>query len=123
MRLFGGFLDTARMRVLRMFPQVQTLLADLIKQRALIPPRAQLLGMDLLSVGLKNTLVKAEGRGCPWHAWTVGGETFAITGTLEDTSSRMHARPVLRVLLYDIQGRVIGSSQWLETQPGQWRDL
>jgi hypothetical protein len=107
------------MRVLRMFPPARTLLADLLKCRALIPAGAQLLSLEMLSVGLKGKLVKAD----PWHAWSVGGETFAVTGTLEEASSRMHARPVLGVLLYDQQGRVIGSSNWLERHPGQWSDL
>jgi len=111
------------MRVLRMFPQLQTLLADLIKTRGLVPPNAPLLGINMLSNGLKSRLVKAEREGCHWRAWSVGGETFALTGTLEEAPSRMHARPVLGLFLHDHQGRVIGSSTWLETQPGQWRDL
>jgi hypothetical protein len=111
------------MRVLRMFPQARTLLADLVKNRGLIPTQAQMLSLDMLSVGLKATLTKATHKGDPWLAWSVNGETFAVTGTLEEASSRMHARPVLGILLHDQQGRVIGSSSWLETHPGQWSDL
>lgn len=113
--------DTARLRRLSTFPRVQVLLGDLITDRKLIPCGSQTVTqLESLPGALKACIQKAERQGIAWCAWTCERELFAITGNIDDVSSRMHARPVLRVLLHDAKGRVIGSSKWLERRSNQW---
>jgi hypothetical protein len=70
--------------------------------------------------GLKSSLQRAEREERAWCAWSTDGEVFAVTGHLDDVSSRMHAKPVLQVFLYDGKGRTIASSKWLEVRPNRW---
>jgi hypothetical protein len=113
--------DTARLRGVGTFPRVQVLLGELITDRKLVPSGSRnLLNPDTLPQALKSSIGRAERLGNAWCAWTSGRELFAITGELDDVGSRMHAKPVLRVLLHDGKGRVIGSSKWLEVRPTRW---
>jgi hypothetical protein len=114
-------MDTARLRALRTFPRVHVLLGELITNRKLIPFGSRdIRNLDALPDPLKVSLLKAERTGCAWYAWNCDSELFALAGNIDDTSSRMHAKPVLSVLLYDGKGRVIASSKWLEIQPNCW---
>ena len=113
--------DTARLRGLSTFPRVQVLLGELITDRKLIPSGCRTVtALEGLPDALKACIQKAQRRGSAWCAWTSERELFAITGYIDDVGSRMHAKPVLRVLLYDAKGRVIGASQWLERRSNQW---
>jgi hypothetical protein len=113
--------DTARLRGLSTFPRVEVLLGELITDQSLIPSGSRdLPTVQALPEALKSSIQKAERRGNAWCAWSLQGELFAISGRLDDVSSRMHAKPVLQVLLYDGKGRVIASSKWLEVQSNQW---
>jgi hypothetical protein len=113
--------DTARLRGLSTFPRVQVLLGELITDRKLIPSGSQAVTrLDGLPDALRACMQKAERQGAAWYAWTAERELFAITGRIDDVSSRMYAKPVLGVLLHDAKGRVIGSSKWLERRSNQW---
>jgi len=113
--------DTARLRVLRTYPQVQTLLAALIANQELIPAGDhRVLQLDRLPGAMRKAVRRAQRSDRAWAAWHKGSDCFAITAELNEEGSRMHARPVLQVFLHDIQGRVIGSSLWLETRPDHW---
>ena len=116
-----GLIDTARLRGLGHFPRVEVLLGELISDQKLIPSGSRnIQKLEALPGPLKSILLRAESKGSVWCAWSSEREVFAITGHLDDVSSRMHAKPVLSVLLHDGKGRVIGSSQWLEIQPNRW---
>jgi len=113
--------DTARLRGLGTFPRVQVLLGELITDQQLIPPGSRnVSNPDALPEALKASIQRAERQGRAWSAWSNERELFAVTADVDASSSRMHAKPVLRVLLYDGKGRVIGSSQWLEVRPTRW---
>lgn len=113
--------DTARLRGLTAFPRVQVLLGELITDRKLVPSGSRTVShLEGLPNALKSCIQKAERQGTAWCAWAAEGELFAVTGYIDDVSSRMHAKPVLQVLLYDAKGRVIGSSKWLERRSNQW---
>jgi hypothetical protein len=114
-------MDTARLRALRTFPKVHILLGELITNQKLIPADSlDLKDPDTFTGALKASLLKAEGNGYSWYAWSANREVYAIAGSIDEVSSRMHARPVLSVLFYDGKGRVIGSSKWLEVRPNFW---
>lgn len=113
--------DTARLRGLGTFPRVQVLLGELITDQKLIPPGSRnVSNPDALPEALKASIQRAERQGSAWSAWSSERELFAVTADVDASGSRMHAKPVLRVLLYDGKGRVIGSSQWLEVRPTRW---
>lgn len=113
--------DTARLRGPSTFPRAQVLLGELLTDRKLIPSGSRTVTQsEGLPNALKACIQKAERRGTAWCAWASEGELFAVTGHIDDVTSRMHAKPVLQVLLYDAKGRVIGSSKWLERQSNQW---
>ena len=113
--------DTARLRGLGTFPRVQVLLGELITDQKLIPSGSQnVSNLDTLPGSLRASIQRAERQGGAWSAWTSERELFAVTGDVDASSSRMHAKPVLRVLLYDGKGRIIGSSKWLEVRPTRW---
>jgi hypothetical protein len=113
--------DTARLRGLAAFPRVKVLLGEFIRDRKLVPSGSRdVEALDALPNGLKASLQRAERNGRAWCAWSTEGEVFAVTGHLDDTSSRMHAKPVLQVFLYDGKGRTIASSKWLEVQANRW---
>jgi hypothetical protein len=113
--------DTARLRGVGTFPRVQVLLGELITDQKLIPAGNRTVSnLDALPEALKAGIQRAERHGSAWSAWTNEREFFAVTGDIDASSSRMHAKPVLHVLLYDGKGRVIGSSNWLETRPTRW---
>lgn len=113
--------DTARLRGLSTFPRVQVLLGELITDQKLIPAGSRTVTqLEGLPAALKGCLQKAERLGSAWCSWIAEQELFAITGRIDDVSSRMYAKPVLHVLLYDAKGRVIGSSKWLERRSNQW---
>jgi hypothetical protein len=113
--------DTARLRVLRTYPQVQALLTSLLSnQRLISEDDHQLLQLDKLPSSLKAAVTRAERRGKAWVAWRKGPDCSGITAELDEATSRMHSRPVLQVFLHDVHGRVIGSSLWLETHPNHW---
>ncbi len=114
-------MDTARLRALRTFPQVQTLLRSLLADRELIPPQSELIAEpDKLPRDLRHVLARAEERGHAWCAWVQAGELTALTADVSEDGSRMYARPVLQVFVHDHTGRVIGSSGWLETEVNRW---
>jgi hypothetical protein len=114
-------MDTARLRALRTFPRVQVLLGELITNQKLIPGGSlDLRDLNALASRLKASVLKAEQNGCAWYAWSCNREVYAIAGSIDEASSRMHAKPVLSVLFYDGKGRVIGSSKWLEIRPNLW---
>lgn len=114
-------MDTARLRGLGTFPRVQVLLGELITDQNLIPAGSQnVSNPDTLPGPLKASIQRAERHGSAWSAWASESELFAVTGNLDASGSRMHAKPVLQVLLYDGKGRVIGSSKWLEIRPTRW---
>jgi hypothetical protein len=113
--------DTVRLRGPGSFPSAQVLLGELITDRKLIPAGSRTVQqLDTLPPALKSSIQRAERQGNIWCAWHRDGELSAITGRIDDVSSRMHARPVLNVFLYDGKGRVIGSSKWLEIRPYEW---
>jgi len=113
--------DTARLRGLCTFPRVQVLLGELITDRKLIPSGSRdVPNLEALPDALRSCIRKAERQGSAWYAWLSNRELFAIAGHIDDVGSRMHARPVLEVRLYDGKGRVIGSSKWLEIRSNQW---
>jgi hypothetical protein len=113
--------DTARLRGLSTFPRVQVLLGELITDQKLIPSGSRTVThLEGLPAALKGCIQKAERLGNAWCSWIAERELFAITGRIDDVSSRMYAKPVLQVLLYDAKGRVIGSSTWLERRSNQW---
>lgn len=114
-------MDTARLRALRTFPRVHVLLGELITNQRLIPAGSQdIKHLDALPDPLKAGILKADRNGCAWYAWSCDSELFAIAGNIDEGASRMHAKPVLSVLLYDCKGRVIASSKWLEMRPNCW---
>ncbi len=113
--------DTARLRGLTTFPRVQVLLGELITDQKLIPSGSRTVThLEGLPAALKGCMQKAERLGSAWCSWTAERELFAITGRIDDVSSRIYAKPVLQVFLYDGKGRVIGSSKWLERRSNQW---
>jgi hypothetical protein len=113
--------DTARLRALRTFPRVQALLRSLLGHQQLVPPEGRFLTLsNELPPSLQDTLSRAESQGLGWCAWHVNDEFAAISADVDEGASRIYARPVLQVFLHDATGRVIGSSGWLETQPGRW---
>jgi hypothetical protein len=118
-----GLADTARLRGPGSFPSAQVLLGELITDRKLVPSGSQTVQrLDALPSALKASLQRAERQGKVWCGWNCNGELSAIAGCIDDVSSRMYAKPVLSVFLYDGKGRVIGSSKWLEVLPNQWTD-
>src|SRR6185437_1561288 len=99
-------MDTARLRALRTFPRVHVLLGELITNRKLIPSGSlDVKDPDSLASGLRAGVLKAQRNGCAWYAWSCNREFYAIAGSIDEASSRMHARPVLSVLFYDGKGR------------------
>jgi len=113
--------DTARLRGPGTFPRVQVLLGELITDRKLIPSDSRTVThLEGLPAALRACIQKAERQGGAWCAWLSERELFAITGRIDDVGSRMHAKPVLGVLLHDAKGRVIGASKWLERCSNQW---
>jgi len=97
------------------------LLGELITNQKLIPAgNLDLKDLDTLAGGLKTSVVKAERNGYAWYACSCNRELYAIAGSIDEVSSRMHSKPVLRVLFYDGKRRVIGSSKWLEMRPNFW---
>src|SRR6185312_8381743 len=104
-------MDTARLRALRTFPRVQVLLGELITNQNLIPAGSlDIKDLNALGEALKASVLKAERKGSAWYAWSSNHELFAMAGSVDEAASRMHAKPVLSVLLYDGKGRVIGAS-------------
>jgi hypothetical protein len=113
--------DTAPLRGLGTFPRAEVLLGELITDRKLIPSGSQdVTNLHALPSALRSGIQRALRSRSVWVAWTFQHESFAITAQIDDVSSRMHAKPVLRVLLLDGKGRVIGSSKWLEVRPNRW---
>ncbi len=116
-----GVMDTARLRALRTFPEVQTLLQSFLLDRNLLPPQSQLIKPDdELQSGLWDTIDRAQRQGNAWCAWRHDSDVYGITAQLDELGSRAYGRPVLLVLLHNMSGHVIGSSCWLENQPGSW---
>jgi hypothetical protein len=113
--------DTARLRALRTYPVVQALLRSFLLDQKPIPVESQLItAPGDLPTALRTTVDRAERNGRAWCAWRVLGEVCAITADVDEPGSRMYARPVLQVLWHDLNGRVIGASEWLETYPNHW---
>lgn len=95
-------MDTARLRALGTFPRVQTLLGECITHWKLVPSNSRgIQNPDSLPGALKASVLRAERRGQTWYAWCSEHEVFAMTGNLDEVSSRMHAKPVSVVHLYD----------------------
>jgi hypothetical protein len=116
-----GLADTARLRGPGSFPSADVLLGELITDRKLIPSGSQPVHqLDAFPSALKSSIQRAQRQGNVWCGWNSNGESSAIAGRVDDISSRIHAKPVLIVFLYDGKGRVIGSSKWLEVRPNQW---
>ncbi len=114
-------MDTARLRVLRTYPELQALLRSLLLNQMLLPADSELLGPSSeISPDLREALERAERDGRAWSAWQRKGELSAVSAQLDEEGSRAHGRPVLLVFLHDALGRVVGSSSWLEVQPGSW---
>jgi len=114
-------MDTATLPRLGTYPKAQMLLRSVMLDKALVPTAAEFVtGLQELPTGLRSVLEHAECNGLGWCTWRLHGELRALTGELDETTSRLHARPVLKVLLHDGRGRVVGCSGWLETQPGVW---
>ena len=113
--------DTARLRALRTYPQVHDLLRSLMSDLNLIPRNSELVGqLDALPVPMKRALLRAENRNRGWCAWRDAGVPVALTADVSEAASRMQGSPVLQLFLHDCQGRVIGSSGWLQTQLHGW---
>jgi hypothetical protein len=117
----GGLADTAPLRGLGDFPRTQVLLGEFITDRKLIPGGSRdITHLEALPAALQSSIRRAERDGGVWCAWDTEGESFAIIGYLDEVGSRIHAKPVLTVYLYDGKGRVIASSKWLEARPNKW---
>ncbi len=113
-------MDTARLRVLRTFPEVQALLRSFLSSRELLPSHNELINLSDMPSGIRDSIERARSDGRAWCAWRSGTDVNAVTAELDEDGSRAYKRPVLSVLLHNPSGHVIGSSIWLESEPGSW---
>ncbi len=87
----------------------------------MVPPESELIVQpDRLPAELRQVLTRAESSGRAWFAWMQGDQVTAVSADVNEDGSRRHARPVLQVFLHDVNGRVIGSSGWLEIRLNCW---
>lgn len=114
-------METLRLRALPQPSLVRAVLAREAAATAGIPADAEVIDcvgrLPRLLEGLARRIDRSDG---VWIAYERGWETWLLAGEFVLDLAREHGRPVVRVAVYDGEGRVQDSFNLISRQPAQW---
>lgn len=114
-------METLRTRALKQPVQTERLLEAFVNRASILPKNAyRIRDPEALPIALQRVMFNAAQEGRIWMAWAQGHRTWLFTCQESAFYSRDRGVTVLRVSIYDKEGRLMETGAWTADPEGKW---